>query len=55
MSKSRLVIIVYIIGILIGAIFLDVWSSDTSVTKGLAVLGWTAIFLVALLYSDRKK
>ena len=51
--KSSLVIIIYIIGIVIGALFLDIWGAETNIKKGLIVLGWTAIFLVALLYSDK--
>ena len=53
--KSSLVIIIYIIGIVIGALFLDIWGAETNIEKGLIVLGWTAIFLVALLYSDKNK
>ena len=53
--KSSLVIIIYIIGMVIGALFLDIWGAETNIKKGLIVLGWTAIFLVALLYSDKNK
>ena len=53
--KSSLVIIIYIIGIVIGALFLDIWGAETNIKKGLIVLGWTAIFLVALLYSDKNQ
>ena len=53
--KSSLVIIIYIIGIIIGALFLDIWGAETNIKKGLIVLGWTAIFLVAFLYSDKNK
>ena len=55
MIKSNLVIIIYIIGIIVGALFLDIWGAETSVKKGLIVLGWTAIFLVVLLYADKNK
>ena len=53
--KSSLVIVIYIIGIVIGALFLDIWGAERNIKKGLIVLGWTAIFLVALLYSDKNK
>ena len=53
--KSSLVIIIYIIGIVMAALFLDIWGAETNIKKGLIVLGWTAIFLVALLYSDKNK
>ena len=55
MKQSNIVIIIYIIGIIIGAFFLDIWGSETSVKKGLIALGWTAIFLIAYFYSDREK
>tara|TARA_Y100001970_G_scaffold185467_1_gene225570 strand:- start:851 stop:1021 length:171 start_codon:yes stop_codon:yes gene_type:complete len=55
MSKSSLILIIYIIGIIFGAFFLDLWGSETSVKKGLLVLIWTAIFLVAYVYSGKKK
>ena len=55
MSKTTLVVIIYIIGVILGAFFLDIWGAETNIKKGLIVLGWTAIFLVALLYSDKNK
>ena len=53
MNKSSVVIIVYILGIIGGALFLDLWSADTSVKKGLTALGWTALFLISLFYVDK--
>ena len=35
MSKSSLILIIYIIGIIFGAFFLDLWGSETNVKKGL--------------------
>ena len=55
MRQSNIVLIIYIIGIIIGALFLDIWGASTSVKKGLIALGWTAIFLIAYFYSDREK
>ena len=55
MNQSSIAIIIYILGILFGAFFLDLWSADTSIKKGLLALGWTAILLVALFYADRNK
>ena len=55
MSKTTIIIIIYIIGLIFGALFLDIWSADTSILKGLLGLGWTAIFLIALFYAERKK
>ena len=55
MSKSSLVIIIYVIGLIFGALFLDIWSAETSVGKALLGLGWTAIFLIALFYVEKDK
>jgi|TARA_X000000368_G_scaffold265696_1_gene210360 hypothetical protein len=54
MSKSSIVITIYIIGIIIGAIFLDIWGAETSLLKALLALGWTALFLIALFYSEKE-
>ena len=35
MSKTSIVIIIYIIGLIFGALFLKIWSADTSILKGL--------------------
>ena len=55
MSQSSIVIIIYILGIIIGALFLDIWGAETSVKKGLMALGWTALLLIALFYADKNK
>ena len=55
MSQSSIAIIIYIIGVIIGAIFLDIWGAETSIKKGLIALGWTAILLIALFYADKNK
>tara|TARA_B100000965_G_C18918020_1_gene467502 strand:+ start:325 stop:495 length:171 start_codon:yes stop_codon:yes gene_type:complete len=55
MSKSSIIIIIYIIGLIIGALFLDIWSSDTNAFKALLGIGWTALFLIGLFYSEQKK
>ncbi len=55
MSKSSLVIIIYVIGLIFGALFLDIWSAETSVGKALSGLIWTAIFLIALFYADKNE
>ena len=44
-----------IIGIIIGALFLDIWWAETNMKKSLLALSWTAIFLVALFYADKDK
>ena len=55
MSQSNIAILIYIIGIIIGALFLDIWSAETNVIKGLMALGWTALLLISLFYADRKE
>jgi|TARA_B110000093_G_scaffold171309_1_gene201186 4-hydroxybenzoate polyprenyltransferase len=53
MIKPTLVIFVYILGIVFGAFFLDVWSAETSFVKTISVFVWTIIFLIVLFYSDK--
>ena len=54
-SKTTLVVIVYIIGVILGAFFLDIWGAETSMKKGFIALGWTALFLVGIFFVDRDK
>tara|TARA_B100000780_G_scaffold202706_1_gene143801 strand:+ start:290 stop:457 length:168 start_codon:yes stop_codon:yes gene_type:complete len=51
MSKSTIAVLVYILGLILGALVLDLWSDNT---KPIAFIGiiWTSIFLAALLYPD---
>ena len=53
MSKTTIVIIIYIIGLIIGALFLDIWSAETNVIKGLLGLGWTALLLIGLFFAEK--
>ena len=55
MSKSTIIILVYILGILSGAFFLDVWGSETSFVKTISVFVWTIIFLIMLFYFDKNE
>ena len=55
MNKTTLVTIFYILGILIGALFFDVWGADTSFVKTISVFVWTIIFLIALFYFDKNE
>ena len=54
MNQISILVIIYILGLLLAAVFLDLWGSDTG-PKALLGLSWTAIFLIALFYADRKK
>ena len=55
MSKTTIVLIIYILGLLFGALFLDIWSADTSVLKGLLGLGWTALLLIGIFFAEKNE
>ena len=55
MSKTSIVIIIYIIGLIIGALFFNIWSADTSVLKGLMGLGWTALLLIGIFFAEKNE
>jgi len=52
MDKSTLAILVYILGLIFGALVLDLWSADTGPKAFLGIL-WTAILLISLFYADK--
>ena len=53
MNKTTIVIITYILGVIIGALFLDIWSAETSFLKTMSIFVWTIIFLITLFYFDK--
>ena len=53
MSKSTIVVIIYILGLIFGALVLDMWSAETS-PKALLGIGWTALFLIGLFFAEKK-
>jgi len=53
MSKSTILIIIYIIGLVFGALVLDIWSADTS-PKALIGIGWTALLLIGLFLTEKQ-
>ena len=55
MSKVKIVSIVYAVGIIIGALFFDVWGANTTALKTLSVFAWTIIFIIALFFADKNK
>ena len=55
MSKSTITILIYIFGIIFGALFLDVWGAETSFVKTISVFIWTIIFLITLFYFDKNE
>ena len=55
MNKLKILIITYIFGVIIGALFFDVWGANTTLVKTLSIFSWTIIFLIALFYVDKNE
>ena len=55
MSKVKIFSIIYAIGIIIGALFFDLWGAETTPQKSMSVFAWTIIFLIALFFSDKNE
>ena len=55
MSKVKMLSIVYAIGIIIGALFFDVWGAETTPQKTISVFIWTVIFIIALFFADKNE
>ena len=55
MSKVKIVSIIYVIGIIIGALFFDVWGADTTPIKTISVFVWTIIFIIVLFFVDKNE
>ena len=55
MSKVKIVSIIYAIGIIIGALFFDVWGVDTTPLKTLSIFVWTVMFIIALFFVDKNE
>ena len=53
MSKTSIIIIIYIVGLIFGALVLNIWSADTNIFKGLLGLGWTALLLIGLFFAEK--
>ena len=53
MSKTLTIIIIYILGLIFGALILNIWSADTNIFKGLLCLGWTVLLLIGLFFADK--
>ncbi|MDA9767221.1 hypothetical protein N9C65_00565 [Candidatus Pelagibacter sp.] len=53
MNKTTIATIIYVLGILIGALFLKVWGAETSFIKTISIFVWTIIFLISLFYADK--
>tara|TARA_B100001175_G_C19068556_1_gene430183 strand:+ start:55 stop:228 length:174 start_codon:yes stop_codon:yes gene_type:complete len=55
MSKVKIISIIYGIGIVIGAIFFDVWGANTTPLKTISVFAWTVIFIITLFFVDKNE
>jgi len=55
MSKVTIISIIYAVGILIGALFLEVWAAETNFMKTMGVFLWTILFLIALFFADKNE
>ena len=55
MSKVKIVSVVYAIGIIIGALFFDVWGAETTPQKTMSIFAWTVIFIIALFFADKNE
>ena len=52
MNKSTSAIFIYILGLVFGALVLDLWSANTG-PKAFIGIFWTAFLLVSLFYADK--
>ena len=55
MNKVKAISIIYAIGIIIGALFFDVWGADTTPVKTISVFVWTIIFIIVLFFADKNE
>ena len=55
MKKTIIITLTYVLGIIIGAFFLNVWDAETSFVKTASVFIWTIIFLITLFYFDKNE
>ena len=55
MNKSTIVVVFYILGVIFGAFFLDIWGAETSFVKTISIFIWTIIFLITLFYFDKNE
>ena len=54
MNKSTIIIIIYIIGLIFGALVLNIWNAQTS-PKALLGIGWTALLLIGLFLTEKNE
>ena len=52
MNKSTLAILIYVAGLIFGALVLNLWSAETGPKAFIGII-WTVILLIALFYADK--
>ena len=55
MSKVKILSIIYALGIIIGALFFDVWGAETTLFKTMSIFAWTIAFIIALFFADKNE
>ena len=55
MSNVVIISIIYAVGIVIGALFLEVWAAETSLVKTIGIFIWTIIFIIGLFFADKNE
>ena len=54
MNKTSIAIIIYVLGLIFGALVLDLWSAETS-PKAFLGIGWTVLLLIGLFFADKNE
>ena len=54
MNEIVIVTIIYVIEIIFSALVIGIWDAETDINKAMFALIWTAIFLIALYFADKK-
>ena len=54
MNKSTIIIVIYVLGLIFGALSLDMWSAETS-PKALLGIGWNALLLIGLFLTEKNE
>ena len=55
MRKTTIATILYLLGLIFGAIAMGLWDAETSLIKAAIGLIWTVIFLIVLFYADKNE
>ena len=55
MNILKILTTIYAIGIIIGALFFDVWGAETTIIKTMSIFVWTILFLITLFYVDKNE